>query len=205
MQQNPSKIHGLELLSFEAAELYKIQGQTTTFLDQGTLNVMYFDEQIRFLLSLNYWDYALVNRLPVIALNDSHSYAFPASDGYFILKLTKIPSLAAVANFETILKYATRFHHEDEEVPDLISYQESIGNFEPTNLDSQKLSAMSLIKKGIVKVTDKVYRTFTKSHKENPNMTQVKDIDSLKDTSPEFLSTHEYSKDDVKNCFSETI
>jgi len=205
MQQNPSKIHGLELLSFEATELYKIQDQTTTFLDQGTLSVMYFDEQIRFLLSLNYWDYALIKRLPVIALNNSHSYAFPASDGYFILKLTKIPHLAALKNFETILQYAARLHSQGEDTLDLILDKESIENLEEASLDSQKLSAMSLIKRGVTKVTDRVMRTLTKSHRHNPNLTEVKDIDSLKNTNPEFLSTHEYSRDDVRKIFSSTL
>jgi len=205
MPQSNEQIKGYEVLSFEGVELTQVKGENKSFLDVGTLFVLYFQESVRFVLSLNDWTYCLLKRLSVTSSSRTNkqirSYTFPGTEGFYILTLTKIPHFEALQNFETILSSSTNFSYQVEKEPNewkSVSEKEERSE-EERNL--RKLSASERIKRGFAKIADKISRPFVKGSQDNVNLTHVKNIGALK-KSIEFLSTHEFSKEEVSLSFS---
>ena len=219
LSQDQEKVKGIEILSFDDVELTRTEAGSTSFVDVGTLTVFFFQEYNRFVLYLNGWGYALLKRLPVYASNKgeikSRYYSFPVYNGFYNLKFNN-PRSEALQNFETILSYNSKFIFKGEDKPALeldLSADDGIANnFEDIEetlesdvtpgmgsieeLESgnpENLAGTDKIMRGFAKFADKISRTFTHTNKpkNNLNMTEARDINSLRsfteDSSSQYL------------------
>jgi hypothetical protein len=113
------KIKAIEVLTFKEAELERTLNGLTTFGTVGVLQILYFANYDRFVLSLNDWKYALLKRLPVTGAESSGhgpiSYTFPTYNGFYTLTLPKVNHLEGLKNLETILINNTRFSYKGTE------------------------------------------------------------------------------------------
>lgn len=197
---NSNKIHGYEVLSFEGVELTQTRGDHSTFIDIGTLFVIYFQESVRFILNLNDWSYCLLRRLPVISSSrydlKQRTYTLTAEDGFYVLKITKIPHPEALQNLETVLENCTSFSYQGEEqfnVHKDLSFRERIGEYLEEG-GYHQLSTSERIKRKFAKVTDKISRPFYKGYQDNLNLTHVRNFEALKTVDARFLAKHIFPK-----------
>ena len=215
MQQELDYLPGLEVLNFEGAELTKTEGDKSSFICVGTLSVLYFKELDRFMLWLNQWDYALLKRLHVTGSGSvdtsSRWYNFPSKNGFYTLKMAKIQHSEAIQNFETILSYNTTFFQQGEDRPiregdmsPIEGEDEIYEDFSDTLSSStegaateKRLRATDKIKRSFAKMTDKLSRSLAWGKKSNVNMSQLRDIESIKTTSEELISVFSIPREDV--------
>jgi len=220
-QPHSTKIQGFEVLSFEGVELTCTKGDENFFVDLGNLLVLYFQENIRFILNLNEWSYCLLKRLSVTSSSRTNMrqriYTLPSEDGYYILKISNIPHPEAIQNFETILDHCTTFSYQEEQ-EELIEDQvnQINGEFEIQDETSPKkrngryseeaeaafhpLSTAEKIKRGFTNMAEALSRTFIKGEEENVNLTSVKDFESLKAVDPRFLTRYEFSRHELESA-----
>lgn len=197
------QIKGYEILHFDGVELTKTVNGVKTFVDINPLRVLYFPELVRFILSIGERDYALLKRLPITSSSrtdiDFRNYHLPSNEGFYTLKISKIPSPAALKNFETILSYGATLYYEGEtkavESSDIID-ETTIGEIEHS--EAQKLKGTQKIKRGFAKLADKIARPFTKAKKDNLNLHEEKDINALKNFNVDYVSVFEFAKEDVR-------
>ena len=113
------KIKAVEVLTFKEAELERTLNGITTFGTVGVLQILYFANYDRFVLSLNDWKYALLKRLPVTGADNTGNgpvaYTFPTYNGFYTLTLPKVNHLEGLKNLETILINNTRFSYKGTE------------------------------------------------------------------------------------------
>lgn len=223
------KIKCLEVLTFKEAELERTLQGDTTFAAVGNLQVLYFPNFDRFVLSLNDWKYPLLRRVPITAVSNNLAggpaqYTLPSFDGFYTLRLTRLPHLEALQNFETILASNSRFSYEGTEnilgrglSPDdrfrgqvepmgSDPYVGSVGEIPP---DMQMSTTSTLggptaltrgdrIKRGFKKVGYKLTKGLSTKGKHNLNHLQVRDLDSIKRTSEITVPTHLYPRREVE-------
>ncbi len=193
---------GYEILHFDGVELTKTVNGAKSFVDINPLKVLYFPDMVRFILSMGEWDYALLKRLPITSSSrtdiDYRYYHLPASEGFYTLKISKIPSPAALKNFETILSYGATLYYEGE--TRAVEGSETINETTMEELEhseAQKLKGGQKIKRGFAKLADKLARPFTKANKDNLNLFEEKDINALKDFDRDYISSFEFAHEDV--------
>ena len=215
MQQELTDLSGLEVLNFEGTELTKTEGDKASFICIGNLSVLYFKELDRFMLWLNQWDYVLLKRLHVTGSGSvdasSRWYNFPSKNGFYTLKMTKIQHSEAIQNFETILSYNTTFFQQGEDRPvregdmsplegeDEIyeDFSDALSTSTEGAAPEKKLRATDKIKRSFAKITDKLSRSLAWGKKSNVNITQLRDIESIKATSEDLISVFRISTEDV--------
>ena len=215
MQYESENLAGYEVLNFEGAELTKTEGDKTSFVSVGNLSVLYFKEIDRFMLWLGQWDYILLKRLHVTGSGSvdaaSRWYKLPSKDGFYTIKIAKIQHPEAVQNLETILSYNTTFFHQGEERPlregDLSptegedelfeDFSDALSGSTEGIAPEKKLRASDKIKRSFAKISDKLARTFAWGKKSNVNLTQVRDITSIKATSEDLVSIFSIPSEDV--------
>lgn len=109
------KIKALEVLTFKEAELERTLNGRTTFATVGNLQVLYFPNFDRFVLSLNDWKYPLLRRIPIVSsganMTGPIQYSLPTYNGFYTLRLHKVPHLEALQNLETILVENSKFSY----------------------------------------------------------------------------------------------
>jgi len=113
------KIKGVEILYFRNAQLERNVGGSSGFASMGPLQVVYFPQYDRFVLSLNSWKYPLLKRIPVVGSSASHglpvTYTLPTINGYFSLIITRVEHMESLANLEAIFADQANFTVTDSD------------------------------------------------------------------------------------------
>jgi len=214
------RVIGLEVLSFDSVELTKNKVGKNTFMEVGTLRVVYFQEFDRFLLDLGDWEYALLKRIPVTCSSrtdkESRTYTFPTYSGYYVLKISKIIHPEALQNFETILSNASKFSYLEEDVPirqnelspdvGLMERSEEDKNTAPkrdkVEEEQTKLHGKEKIKRSFAKFIDKLSGSHAKKVAENNLfLTQIMEFNAMKDMKVNFAPHLNFGRKEVKNDF----
>lgn len=225
MDYDAEKIKGIEVLSFDHVELTRNRLGKNTFIDVGTLAVVFFPEMNRFILFLGDWEYALLKRIPIVASSrtemKSRMYNLPTYTGFYNLKFNKIIHPEAIQNFETILSYYSKFSYYDEETlvrhvevsPDASFIEEEAQPEIPVTEGSTvtrkstemlvsddahpgKLKGAQRIKKGFAKLADKL-RGPSRHQANNFYLTQVLDISNLAAANAEFAPVEYFGRKEV--------
>jgi len=194
------QIKGYEILHFDGVELTKTVNGVKSFVDINPLKVLYFPDMVRFILTMGEWDYALLKRLPITSSSrtdiDYRYYHLPADEGFYTMKISKIPSPAALKNFETILSYGATLYYEGE--TRAVEGSKTMNEEELEHSEAQKLKGGQKIKRGFAKFADKLTRPFTKANKDNLNLFHENDINVLKDFDRDYISVFEFYREDVR-------
>lgn len=194
MHKKSPKIEGLEVLSFEGADLTLTEASQVSNITKGTLSVAYFKDFDCFILFLNNWDYALNKALPIISSSKtdltSRSYLLPTYGGYYTVTLNKISHAEAIQNFETILNFNSRLAYQSEGEPfEGLSFPEETSHYK---------TGPGVISKGLSMLSSTFSKAFGR-HKEHINTTQVRDIESIKATDAGSVHKLELEREDVRN------
>jgi len=180
------KVKGTEVLFFQNAEIEKIKGNSTSFASVGTLSVLYFSKYDRYVLQLNDWRFPLLRRLPIIATDKKElthrTYILPALNGFtFILKLSNIPNVQVLANFESILTANSNFSYRDLETPFRkieASPDDGLTRHQPKDTTSVFTILSETVKAGVdkIKIKAETLTTGTKNINSKKKMVYLKDI-----------------------------
>jgi len=222
-QSSDLKVQGMEVLFFDHVELTKNEVGSNSFLEMGTLRVLYFPEYDRFILVLGNWEYALLKRLTITSSSktdlQTRTFTLQTYHGLHVLKINKIVHPEALQNFETILSYTTKFSYFGEDVlvrrnevsPDasLLENPEEIetepssskSSFLRTNPeegDPLSLHGKERIKRGFAKMIDKLSGNyFQKIGEKNLFLTQIMNFEDMKDLAVEFAPKHFFGRKEV--------
>jgi len=121
-------------------------------------------------------------------------YKLSTNEGSWTLKMTKVPYIQAVQNFERILMKNTNFSTSEEvhefgrlSVPrsQLYGYENDLGEaslMAKSNemmSEDEKLGRIDVVKREILKTTDKIITGLTPNKAENMNLVRIRDYESL--------------------------
>jgi len=204
-QPTTSTTKGLQVLTFENSTL--TTSIDHTFTSSGPLRVIYFPSQVRFMLNVNDWNYALTKRLPVTASSstdeNSRHYILPGPKGTFTLKLSKLPSQAAIHNFDTIMNYCTSLSYKDEGSHDLhnTSIDYKIMDHSNTIFDDH-IEETTDVRLDVHDLMDNCEEEANKENtvsktELNTNMTKTKNIEEIKTTPENQVQVFELSTNQV--------
>ena len=217
-------VQGMEILSFDRVELTKNEMGTNSFIELGTLRVIYFQEFDRFMLDLGDWEYILLKRFPVTSTSrtdmETRTYTFPTYNGVYALKINRIVSPEALQNFETILSFTTKFSYLGEDIPvrqnelspdvSLIespeqtesvisSTKSSFSRKSAEEDDPLKLHGKERIKRSFAKFVDHLSGSHAKKTIEkNVFMTRVMNFEDMKKPNVEFAPISHFGRREVR-------
>jgi len=214
-----AKTKGMEILYFEGVELERTKHNSHSFQTVGTLRVLYFEDYSRFILFLGDWNYALLQDVSIVRTTPNYIdpviYKLSTNDGSWTLKLRKVPYIQAVQNFETILMKNTNFSTSEEahefgrpsvSRSQLYGFENDLGEaslMAKSNemmSEDEKLGRIDVVKREILKTTDKIISGLTPNKAENMNLVRIRDYESLlnptedSDVSVKFKSRDEIEK-----------
>ena len=193
-----AKTKGMEILYFEGVELERTKHNSHSFQTVGTLRVLYFEDYSRFILFLGDWNYALLQDVSIVRTTPNYIdpviYKLSTNDGSWTLKLRKVPYIQAVQNFETILMKNTNFSTSEEahefgrpsvSRSQLYGFENDLGEaslMAKSNemmSEDEKLGRIDVVKREILKTTDKIISGLTPNKAENMNLVRIRDYESL--------------------------
>lgn len=198
MQTAQTNLKGIQILHFKDAELTKLDSEGTieTQTEYGALNVVFFPEIDRFVLFFNNWEYVLLKRLQITSSSrnevGTRIYTLPFHNGTYTLKLNNVEYPDSIHNLEAIISWNSRLSLEgddsdirelppspEEGAPEISAkFSEHVG--ENARGTHRKLS--SQLKEQLEMITGKAARYFAMEHKDNINMLEKRNIESIKST-----------------------
>jgi hypothetical protein len=199
---------GLEIISFEDAEVQKSKDGLISNSISGPLSVLYFKDYRRFFLYIDGWFYPLMRRLPVVGMDknngsSSRLYCLPGPNGFWYnLRINCYGSVQGLENFESILQDCSRFswkgeayHGKREQSPDdklarkTAIKEENVGkcNFTKDQLKSSEMLS----------------EKFVNLRKSNLNMTLPKTFDELTRTLESQVLVLYFPKEDIEETIIE--
>jgi hypothetical protein len=218
------KVKGIEILTFKDAELERTFCNETRFGSVGVLQVLYFANYDRFVLSLNGWKYVLLKRIPIVsewqALSGPITFTLPTYKGFYTLRIDKVPHIEALNNFETILLNNSKFSYKGEcktmpsgllsrgllspddkfrgEVDPLDEPEEptTSSQYEPGKPNPLKRG--DKVKRGFKMIAHKLSKGLKRKGRHNLNLYQVRDLESMKQTTEVMASIHLFPRREVE-------
>lgn len=213
---DPDRTLGIEILSFPGVEIEQTIGSKHSFNTVGTLDLLYFSEYNRFILSLHHWNFPLFKELPIIKSSegfiDPIIYILPIDDGFYTLKFTQVFHVEAIENLETIFKHNSSFisgtdahalmhgGYDYEPLPRTSLYgtvepdptRVGLSNNTPSREGSaSKLRKRDIIKREVIRAADTIVTGIQKKKRDNVNMDILRDYEDLIRTS-EALAPSQY-------------
>jgi len=120
---NSDKTTGINVLTFDGVELYRVRNDKVTFETIGTLRVVYFPDYFQFVLYLNDWRYVLLKELPILKYctncSDSNVYYFKSKDAIVYVKFPQVFPVESIQNFDTILEHNSVLLKNEEELEEI--------------------------------------------------------------------------------------
>jgi len=162
----------LKSIEFDNVKINEVQGNKTSVVTKGKIEVCYSPEYDRFVLRLNNFKYALSKKIPVTAMfapRSFRAYTFPTTNGHYILKMKTIQTPELIQNFETVITNYGKLLYKPEQETELKNQAKGEGSY-PFNvvLNSKTKST----------VEAKIY---------NPNEFCIKTIQELKSPGNEVI------------------
>jgi len=216
--KSSNRTKAADVLFFKNAELERNLDYQKLFVDMGMLQILYFEEYNQFVLSLNDWKYPLLKSLPIIYSEYNScgpiTLIFPAHNGFFFLKITKIKNVSVLKNLETILAHTClslsslreiATYKKQGIVPNAQSNQNkfALKNSEALQIEMTRhgsLTKKDKVRKGLKKISNKFTTAFIKKEKYNINFWKQRNFEDMKRTNEYMSSFHFYAKQEVKVC-----
>jgi len=218
---DPDRTMGVEILSFPGVEIEQTIGSKHSFNTVGTLDLLYFSDYGRFVLSLRHWNFPLFKELPIIKSSegfvDPIIYILPIDDGFYTLKLTQVFHVEAIENLETIFKHNSSFisgtdahalmngGFDYEPLPRTSLYgseepephRTGLSNTPNKEGSASKLRKRDIIKREVIRAADTIVQGIQKKKKDNVNMNILRDYEDLLNTTEDLAPVQYLYRKDV--------